>query len=52
MASEITFGEAEFSFKQNEVTYHVRTEVAPNAFAHVVVSEQCEQPAMEPEGDD
>lgn len=40
MASDIHFSEheAEFSFKQNDVTYHVRTEVGDGP-ARVVVSE-------------
>lgn len=52
MTTEIQFRDDEFSFRTAGTTFLVRTEVAEGSFARVVVSEQCEQPAMEPEGDE
>lgn len=54
MTSEICFSdsEAEFSFKQGDSHFTVRTEVAKDSFARVVVSEQCEQEEQPMEGTD
>jgi hypothetical protein len=53
MASEITFSDEEFSFKQEDVIYRVHTEVG-NGFSRVVVSEMNakEQMPLESTGDD
>lgn len=50
MTDLVTFTDAEFSFRQNGVTYHVRTEVGEGLFSRVVVDQVGEQEqAMEPE---
>lgn len=52
MTTDIEFSdsEAQFSFRTNGAQYTVRTEVAPDAFARVVVQEVSGPPApLEPE---
>lgn len=52
MTTDVIFTDAEFSFRQDDVTYRVSTEVGDGP-ARVVVQELREQqPAMEPEGDE
>lgn len=50
---EFSDSEAQFSFRSNGAQYTVRTEVAPDSFARVVVQEVCGPPQpLEPEGDE
>lgn len=50
---EFSESEAEFGFRINGVSYHVRTEVGGGP-ARVLVTEKAEheEPQMEPEGDE
>jgi hypothetical protein len=50
---EFSDSEAQFSFRTNGTQYFVRTEVAADSFAHVVVEEVSgPQQPLEPEGDE
>lgn len=52
MTTDVTFGDAEFSFRQQQTTYLVRTEVATDSFARVVVEELSGPPEPQMEGSD
>lgn len=53
MATDIEFADDRFAFKQDGRTFMVRTEVAPDSFARVIVEEVAGPPqTMEPEEDE
>jgi hypothetical protein len=52
VTTDVQFTDAEFSFRTDGITFHVRTETAPDSFARVVVEELSGPPEPQMEGVD